>query len=155
MGDANSMGMDLLTPVWIRQVAYEGNAGSLTYRKCLCGVPVLECSVPPVWGKYDVKLIHGVDDLTVAIILGVPLDELRWNQGLRRAGIYTTLRYKTDKYYVQTHECHHMPFGTVPDSFAFPEREEAANSIWVNTVDDSSREELDEFTRLWYKEAGA
>lgn len=142
--------MDLLTPAWILQVAQTGNAGKLYYRKCLCGTPVVECRIP-VWGSYDAKLIHGVEDLTVAVILRKPLDELRWNQTMRRAGVYTTMRYSKDKYYLQPHDCGYAPIGTVSDGFSFPEPTSTMREPWDMHIT-QTKQDVDEFKKAWYKE---
>lgn len=70
-------------PPWLRSFIPDHNFADLTVTVCDgCGLYVIE-DRQTVWERWDYGIVEG-DDLTVAIILSLPLARIQWNPAFKQ-----------------------------------------------------------------------
>lgn len=140
---------DFIFPAWADQLTHD-QALHMTVIECpFCSTRILVNECTPVYEYYDIALIHGVDDLMLAIILRRMLTLVRWNKSLRQASLKTVMTVKnSDGYYVQCHECGKTPVNSVQDNYSFPTHQRQTMTDWYEGAEPTETE-IQDFTRVW------
>lgn len=127
-------------PTWVRKVCkIRGN--HMSYRYCGCGQTILE-QADKIVEAYDIPLLHGEDELTIAVICGTPLTSIVANS-FGMVEVHASARLDPAEYFLQAHRCSRQPIGTG----VLPIPRKPAGSTWRKpTLTDS---ELAEFKRAW------
>lgn len=129
-------------PLWVVKVCkMKGNR--MSYRYCGCGQPILE-QADTIIEAYDIPLLHGSDQLALAVILQVMLTRIRVNP-FNMLTLRADPKLDQGEYYLQAHRCFHQPIGTAE----LPIPRKPAGSTWKKPVLTDS--ELSQFTQKWQK----
>lgn len=113
----------------------------MSYRYCVCGSPILEQDERIV-ESYDIPLLHGADQLTIAVICGTPLTSIIADS-FGMVEVHASARRDPAGYFLQAHRCGRRPVGTA----MLPIPRKSVGSVWRKpTLTDS---ELAEFKRAW------
>lgn len=129
-------------PSWVVKVC-KMKPNRMSYRYCGCGQPIIEQADMPV-EAYDIPLLHGSDQLVLAVILQVMLTRIRVNP-FNMLTLRADPKLDRGEYYLQAHRCFHQPIGTAE----LPIPRKPAGSMWKKPVLTDS--ELSQFTQKWQK----
>lgn len=140
---------NFILPTWAVQLI-DNHALHMRQISCpFCSEPILVDECKPIYEYYSISLIHGVDDLTIAIILNKLLTKVTWNRSLQQAGLRTVMTVKdADAYYLQCHECGKTPVGSMPDDYTFPTSTRIPVSDWYEGAEPTETE-IQDFTEAW------
>lgn len=128
-------------PTWVRKVCkIRGN--HMSYRYCGgCGLSILEQD-DKIVESYDIPLLYGTDELTIAVILQTPLTSITVDS-FGMLEVHASARLDPELFYLQAHRCGRKPIGTAV--LTIPRK--PAGSAWHKpTLTDS---ELAEFKQAW------
>ena len=140
---------NLILPAWAGQLI-DNHALHMRKISCpFCGEPILVDECKPIYEYYSISLIHGVDDLMLAIVLNKGLTRVVWNESLRQASLKTVMVVNdVEGFYLQWHECGKTPVGSMPDDYTFPTSTRIPVSDWYEGVEPTEME-IQDFTQAW------
>ncbi|MFT8442201.1 MAG: hypothetical protein ABF780_05760 [Bifidobacterium aquikefiri] len=138
-------------PSWLRILCPDGNLAKLKPRRCTCGRWTIRCEpTHGVWESYDPGIIHGSEDLSVAIILNRRLMQVIWNMGISQPLLRNTwgaAGITPEATYLGEHDCQCQPISMKP--FKLPAKPHASSDILANVTVTPS--EIREFKKVWYQ----
>ncbi len=129
-------------PSWVVKVC-KMKPNRMSYRYCGCGQPILE-QTDTIIEAYDIPLLHGSDQLVLAVILQVMLTRIRVNP-FSMLTLRADPKLDQEEYYLQAHRCFHQPIGTAE----LPIPRKPVGSTWKKPVLTDS--EFSQFTQKWQK----
>jgi hypothetical protein len=134
-------------PTWLRILCPAGNLSKLVPVRCAgCGQWIISCRQEP-WQSYDPGILHGPEDLSIAIILNRPLTRINWITGLNQPSLrdpYGTYGIDQNADYLAAHECRHTPISNKP--YKPPAKPHAKKQPWGTGITAS---EIREFEKAW------
>jgi hypothetical protein len=134
-------------PAWLRILCPAGNLSKLVATRCEgCGQWIISCRQDP-WESYDPGIIHGTQDLSVAIILGRQLTRIHWIPGLNQPSLrdpYGSHGISQDADYLAGHVCRRTPISMKP--FKPPATPRVKKTSWGVKPTAS---EIREFEKAW------
>lgn len=140
---------NFILPTWADQLTHDKALHMIQDECPFCSEPILVDECKPIYEYYSISLIHGVDDLTIAIILNKLLTKVTWNRSLQQAGLRTVMTVKdADAYYLQCHECGKQPVNSVHDNYSFPARHHHTTFEWYEGAEPTEME-IQDFTEAW------
>ncbi|WP_454892167.1 hypothetical protein [Alloscardovia omnicolens] len=140
---------NFILPAWAVQLI-DNHALHMRKISCpFCSEPILVDECKPIYEYYSISLIHGVDDLMLAIVLNKGLTRVAWNESLRQASLKTVMVVNDiEEFYLQWHECGKTPVGSMPDDYAFPTSTRIPVSDWYEGAEPTETE-IQDFTEAW------
>lgn len=142
---------NILLPHWAEQLIND-QSHHFTATSCpFCSKLILVDECKPVFEYYDMGLIHGVDDVTVAIILDRCLTSVEWNLSLQQAVLRTIMIVKkVNGFYLSHHACGKTSISSVPATYQFPMRRTSTSADWYEG-DEPSEVDYQDFIQEWEK----
>lgn len=140
---------NFILPTWADQLTHDKALHMIQDECPFCSELILVDECKPIYEYYSISLIHGVDDLMLAIVLNKGLTRVAWNESLRQASLKTVMVVNDiEEFYLQWHECGKTPVGSMPDDYAFPTSTRIPVSDWYEGTEPTETE-IQDFTEAW------